>query len=62
MRKDLNDGFQEEAATALELMERALDLLDICPFGTDVGPHLDLAICRLRDLIDKHGPGRPQRS
>lgn len=37
-----------EARSALALMEEALELLDRTDYTFEVGPHLDLAICRLR--------------
>ena len=44
-----------EGIAALSHMEAALELLDGCGDGSDVGAHLDLAICRLRDLIGRKG-------
>lgn len=41
----------EDRGSALALMERALELLDACGSGNDVGAHLDLAICRLRERL-----------
>jgi hypothetical protein len=41
---------QEMLRRALALMENALDLLDDADCSADVGAHLDLAICRLRDV------------
>lgn len=49
-------SLQQEGAAALDLMERALELLDNCDGAIDVGAHLDLAICRLRDAIRAAGP------
>lgn len=46
---------QEDGQTALSLMEQALGLLDSCDSALDVGAHLDLAICRLRDHLRKMG-------
>jgi hypothetical protein len=43
---------EHEGASALGLMEQALELLDRCDGAIDVGAHLDLAICRLRDAIN----------
>jgi hypothetical protein len=42
---------EREGAAALSLMEQALGLLDRCETGLEVGAHLDLAICRLRELL-----------
>lgn len=47
---------QREGAAALSLMERALELLDRCDCAMDVGAHLDLAVCRLREAIHSAGP------
>jgi len=41
----------EAAAAALSLMEEALALLDRADFADEAGPHLDLAICRLRQAL-----------
>lgn len=38
-------------AEALTQMKSALDLLDSSSAPADVGAHLDLAICRLEDLV-----------
>lgn len=46
---------EEEGAAALKLMEDALELLDRCDGAFDVGAHLDLAICRLRESIHRAG-------
>lgn len=47
---------EEEGAAALKMMEQALELLDCCEDVFDVGAHLDLAICRLRDAMERAGP------
>jgi hypothetical protein len=36
---------------ALTLMQNSLELIDQSKVAADVGAHLDLAICRLRDEI-----------
>ena len=41
---------------ALQLMQRALRLIDEADGPPDVGAHLDLAIARLADLIQSSGP------
>ena len=57
-------GFENEGVAALAHMEQALQLLDGCKEALDVGGHLDLAICRLRDIMEHKGiavePRRPQ--
>ena len=42
---------QSEAFTALAHMEQALEILDRDDATLQVTPHLDLAICRLRELL-----------
>jgi hypothetical protein len=42
---------EEHGRAALSLMEQALELLDRCTTGHEVGAHLDLAICRLRAIL-----------
>lgn len=46
---------EREGIAALDHMEQALQLIDRCDDATDVGAHLDLAICRLRDLMGRNG-------
>lgn len=41
---------QKMLRNALTLMEDALELLDDADCAADIGAHLDLAICRLRDF------------
>lgn len=48
----------EKLHDALNLMERALQLLDDGGCSADVGAHLDLAICRLRDILPESGVDR----
>ena len=43
-------------AEALELMQRALQIIDTIPGAEDVGAHLDLALNRLRERIDRTPP------
>jgi hypothetical protein len=42
---------QEMLRMALGLMQDALGLLDGAECSADIGAHLDLAICRLREII-----------
>jgi hypothetical protein len=44
---------QEMLKNALIIMEDALRLLDEADCPADVGAHLDLAICRLRDGLQE---------
>lgn len=46
---------EERANAALQLMERALELLDEDDPANVAGAHLDLAIHRLRDSFDRSG-------
>lgn len=45
------DNPKDQAGGALELMEKALSLIDANDGPNDVGAHLDLAIHRLREWI-----------
>jgi len=65
MDENHSGRLDREGIAALTHMEEALVLLDGCGDGSDVGAHLDLAICRLRDLMTQKGievkPRPPQR-
>lgn len=52
----------DEGVDALVRMEDALELLDRCDEAADVGAHLDLAICRLREVLAQMGVTAPPRS
>ena len=54
MRKDMSEALHRDGPEALSRMEEALELIDRCDGTAEIGAHLDLAICRLRDLIAKH--------
>ena len=41
-----------DAAQALAHLEEALSILDELDIPADVGAHVDLAICRLRDRLE----------
>lgn len=56
MGKDVSESLQRDGREALSRMEEALELVDRCDGTTEIGAHLDLAICRLRELIAKHEP------
>ena len=69
MEKTILAARREMLRKALGLMEDALDLLDGADCSADVGAHLDLAICRLRDFaadalsgLDRSGIGEPAQS
>ena len=47
---------QQKLLDALALMEEALQLLDEADTSGNVDPHLDLAICRLRDMLPQSRP------
>ena len=51
MSKSMRSELEGNALAALSLMEEALALLDRDDFALDVGAHLDLAICRLREVL-----------
>lgn len=51
--QDRPGTLRHEGLAALTLMQEALDLLDRCSGAAAVGAHLDLAICRLRELINE---------
>jgi hypothetical protein len=42
---------EDRLLTALKHMECALELLDQAEASADIGAHLDLAICRLREAL-----------
>lgn len=56
MGKDVSEALQRDGLAALARMQEALELIDRCEGTSEIGAHLDLAICRLRDLIAKHAP------
>jgi hypothetical protein len=51
MTNAASGSLEHEGNRALELMVEALEIIDRCDAALDVGAHLDLAICRLRDLL-----------
>jgi hypothetical protein len=52
---------EQDIRAALSLMEQALAVLDRCDDGLDAGAHLDLAICRLRDVLEIDAAEAPDR-
>ena len=48
-----DESAQEAPTDALALMERALGILDANGGPVDVGAHLDLAIERLKDWLER---------
>jgi hypothetical protein len=46
---------KQNGPAALARMEQALELLDACDAPGEVGANLDLAICRLRELLQRRG-------
>ena len=62
MGKSMRSELEGNAAAALSLMEQALALLDREDFALDVGAHLDLAICRLREILGIEAPPLPDDS
>lgn len=55
-------SLQLEGVAALNHMEQALQLLDTIDLTTEVGAHLDLAICRLRDALESSSNGQAATS
>ena len=55
MGDDASMTLAHNGPAALAHMEQALALLDQCDAPGDVGANLDLAICRLRDVLARHG-------
>ena len=51
MSESVSGSLEREGAAALALMEEALELIDRFETPVEIGAHLDLAICRLRDLL-----------
>ena len=56
MGKDVSEALERDGLVALARMQEALELIDRCEGTSEIGAHLDLAICRLRDLIAKRAP------
>lgn len=56
MRKYSTNCFERDGVEALSLMEGALAILDRTDCSLDVGAHLDLAICRLREALGPLAP------
>ena len=54
----MNNQPGEALGGALSYMEAALKLLDKCDAPADIGAHLDMAICRLRDVLSQKGVRR----
>lgn len=51
------DSFRNEGATALRLLEDALEVLDRMDSPAEIGAHVDLAIQRLREVLSQAGAG-----
>jgi hypothetical protein len=54
------DSIATEGATALGLLEEALEMLDRFDAPAEIGAHVDLAIERLRDVLERTGPLAPR--
>jgi len=46
---------KDNGPAALARMEQALELLDECDAPGEIGANLDLAICRLREVLQRRG-------
>jgi hypothetical protein len=62
MGQAASDRVNADGASALSLMEEALGLLDRCDAAPEIGAHLDLAICRLRENLEVAAPERDEHS
>ena len=49
------------AARVLALLEEALEVLDSSDAPAEIGAHVDLAACRLRDFVEQNGSGEAKR-
>lgn len=61
MSESRTDRKEPDAANALALLEEALSILDRLDMPAEIGGHIDLARCRLRDHLglpsaDLEGP------
>jgi len=48
-----SEAREQQLRNALSLMRNALQMLDEAECSAEVGAHLDLAICRLTDLLPR---------
>ena len=55
-------SLDREGLAALARMEEALQLLDSIELPIETAAHLDLAICRLRDILNNAGIVPPDRN
>ena len=55
MESGSSEAREQQLRNALSLMRNALRILDETQCSADVGAHLDLAICRLTDLLPRTG-------
>lgn len=56
----MDDNYQD-LRHALSLMQTALSLLDRAEISAEIAGHLDLAICRLQQLIETADEPQPFR-
>jgi len=54
------DSIANEGATALGLLEEALQILDRFDAPAEIAAHVDLAIERLREILEKTAPLPPR--
>jgi hypothetical protein len=52
MSQSIPEERRSRALSALELLEKALQLLDAIDAPANIGAHVDLAICQLRDALE----------
>jgi hypothetical protein len=58
MSESTRKAKEPDASNALALLEEALVILDQLEMPADIGAHLDLAICRLRERLGTSAPRR----
>lgn len=61
MSQSISESKPADGAAALALLKQALAILDAIEAPGDIGAHVDLAICRLHDQLQRnHEPGSSQ--
>jgi len=60
MGESVSDPKKVDMGAALALLEEALRVLDAIDAPAEIGAHVDLAICRLRDVVQSQNAGRSQ--
>lgn len=60
MSKTGRGSFESKGVEALRLMKRALKVVDTLDLDVEVGAHLDLAVCRLRNALRSRRNSEPK--